>query len=272
MEDTDNQFAMLGFLASQVRHTSLEADSTLAEFPGITYARLWIALIAPRCPTHICTDSPVAINILNFYHRPRKYLALTNLGVSVGQYVSDSIQYNTYSLSHVSAHQDQPWNELVDSLAETTACADFAPVCLDRDLVKLVCDSPYIAWMAVTQSSNDLDAYPPCINMDFHATCISTHTGNIDMYHKQKPCDEPLAPVKDAIKASIDAIVLRTATHNVMSAVDFPGEAHMALDSSCINILCKTTPLFEHHWHARVQTTSREKGVFAVFYSWLWNH
>ena len=57
MEDNDGRFALSGFLASQLCYsgslfqTSFEADRALAEFAGIIHARLWIAVIAPRCPT-----------------------------------------------------------------------------------------------------------------------------------------------------------------------------------------------------------------------------
>ena len=45
IEDCDGQFTLLGFLASHLKcsgsllQTNLEADSTLAEFAGIIYAR-----------------------------------------------------------------------------------------------------------------------------------------------------------------------------------------------------------------------------------------
>ena len=126
-------------------------------------------------------------------------------------------------MSHVSAHQDQPWNELVDSFAKAAAFAEFTPACLDRNLVNAGCDSPYIAWMPVTQSSINLDAYPPCIDMDVHATSNSTHTGDLDMYHKETPCNELLEFASGSIRAHGDSIVLRIATHSVMSAVDIPG-------------------------------------------------
>ena len=44
---------------------------------------------------------------------------------AVGQYESNSICDSSHTLSHVSAHQDQPWNELEDSLAKANALADF---------------------------------------------------------------------------------------------------------------------------------------------------
>lgn len=130
-------------------------------------------------------------------------------------------------------------------------------MCLDRNVVRLVCGSPYIAWLPVIQSSNDLDVYPPCIDVDFHATSISMHTGNIEMYQKEKLCLETSSPANDAIKAHSEAepIVLRNATHNVMSAVHIPGEVHSALDSSSISRLSQQ---YAHHFlHITCQQESR---------------
>ena len=130
-------------------------------------------------------------------------------------------------------------------------------MCLDHNIVSLVCDSPYISWLPGTLSSNDIDSYPPCIDMDFHATSISTHTGNIDMYRKEQPCFETSSLVSDAIKAHSEAesFVLRTATHNVMSAVNIPGEVHITLDSFSFSILSQQ---YAHHFlHIIGQQESR---------------
>ena len=73
--------------------------------------------------------------------------------------------------------------------------------------------------------------------MDVHSISIGTHTGNIDMYHKERQCLDAPSPVNDDIKSNGEVVALRVATHNVMSAVDIPCEMHTALDSSSISIL-----------------------------------
>ena len=114
-------FAIVVILFKPVSRLTVRLLSLL-----IIYARLWIALIAPVCPTRIFTDPSVAVNVLNCYHRPGKYLGLAKFASAVGQDVSDSIRHVSHAFSHASAHQDQLWNELVDSLAKATA---FCRVC-----------------------------------------------------------------------------------------------------------------------------------------------
>lgn len=106
-----------------------------------------VAVTALSCPTHTLSDSLVAANILNRYHRPGRYPGVANFASAVGQVISDSIRYSTHSLSHVSAHQDQPWNELDDSLAKAAASANFRPPRNDAHLVSRVSVSPWMAWM-----------------------------------------------------------------------------------------------------------------------------
>lgn len=132
-ECQNGQYQTLGFLAAQLRHCGAlfrvnYADSTLTEFAGIIFARLWIAIVAPPCPTHIYSDSLGAINISCNFHSPGKYRDLVNFAHSIGSFVANSIQHcPTHTLMHVKGHFDHSWNELVDSLAKATALADFSP-------------------------------------------------------------------------------------------------------------------------------------------------
>ena len=89
--------------------------------------------------------------------------------------------YRMLVLTKIS-HGMSSWTHLLKQLLWRI----FRLVLFDSHLVSLVCDSSFIAWLPVTQSSNDIDAYPQCIDMDFHAPSINTHTGIIDMYHNGK--------------------------------------------------------------------------------------
>ena len=57
-ENAHGDLFTLGHLGAQLRHSGSLfqlgfVDSTLTEFAGIIYARLWIAAVAPLCPVHI---------------------------------------------------------------------------------------------------------------------------------------------------------------------------------------------------------------------------
>jgi ribonuclease HI len=257
-EDHNGQYCTLGFLASQLRHcgtlfaVNYEADSTLTELAGIIYARLWIAIVAPICPVSIFSDSKVSIDILRNYHNPGKYKPLAIFAHAINQYIQASVHYSSsQSLAHVKAHNDQPWNELVDSLAKATATAAFKPAKFPSALVNLVQPSPFHAWLNITQSASDLDAYPPCIDNEFHATSISTHTGLLSTYHREIPAVEV-----SGFKADPNLkITFRVATHNVMSAADCPSDTTVAFDS--VNV-CLLSQQYAHHYlHIIGQQESR---------------
>ena len=88
-------------------------------------------------PSSHFSDSLVAINIFNNCHRPGRYLSPGSFASAIGHVVSDSIRHDTHTLTHVSAHQDQPGNELVDSLGRADAFADFSFASINSDLVSL---------------------------------------------------------------------------------------------------------------------------------------
>ena len=256
-ERQDGSFAIAGFLSAQLRFCGPlfqvdYSDSTLTEFAGIIFARLWIAITAPACPTHIFSDSLIAINILCNYHNPGKYRPLANLAHSVGNYISSSVQHcDTHTLSHVKGHSDHPWNELADSLAKATATAEFLPVPFCTDLIRCIKDSVFNAWLHIAHASTDLIAYPPVVQHEFHATSVLTHTDSLFTYH--------LTPQQQLQQASPHQdktpLVFRSATHNVMSATDKSTPDTLAFDSTNINLLSQQ---YAHHFlHLIGQQESR---------------
>ena len=138
-----------------------------------------------------------------------------------------------HSLSHVTGHFDHPWNELADSLAKATAVSDFSPSPLCVDLVNCITNSVYNAWFHIAHASTDLDSYPPVVDQEFRATSIDTHTGSLYTYH-QTPQQQAREAASLQDKTSL---VFRTATHNVMSAVDKATSDSIAFDSSSVNLL-----------------------------------
>ena len=153
------------------------------------------------------------------------------------------------SLTHVKAHNDQPWNELVDSLAKAAATSAYKPAAFSSSLLSVLVYSPYHAWLAITQSAQDLEAYPPYIDGEFHATSIPTHTSSIHNYNALPP-----PPASGHTNTSCN-VVLRSATHNVMSAVDEPADTTIAFDSANISILSQQ---YAHHFlHIIGQQESR---------------
>ena len=156
-----------------------------------------------------------------------------------------------HSLSHVKGHSDHPWNELADSLAKATAIADFLPSPLCADLVQCITDSVFNAWLHIAHASTDLVSYPPVVDQEFRATSIDTHTGSLYTYHQ--------TPQQQALEAASlhdkTALVFRTATYNVMSAVDKATGDTTAFDSANINLLSQQ---YAHHFlHIIGQQESR---------------
>jgi hypothetical protein len=107
-------------------------------------------------------------------------------------------------------------------------------------LVSLIAPSLFHPWLHITHSPHDLAAYPPIVDGEFVATSIGTHTCQIHTYHK----DNAIKPVSGS-KSDPVQVVLRTATHNVLSAIDKGIGEILAFDSANLNYLSQQ---YAHHF------------------------
>ena len=255
-ENAHGDLFTLGHLGAQLRHSGSLfqlgfVDSTLTEFAGIIYARLWIAAVAPLCPVHIFSDSLTAIEIINKFHNPGIYRPLANFAHAIGMYISHSIQHHAqHALSHVKGHNDQPWNELADSLAKSVGNGDYRPPPVATSLVSLIKDSLFVPWMHLTQASHEPHIhapYPPMVGHEFIATSIHTHSSPLHNYCAVSEVSKP--------PSSAQHLVFRTATHNVMSGKDKRLIDTLAFDSANVSYLSQQ---YAHHFlHVVGQQESR---------------
>jgi len=180
---------LLGWQAQQVRYDpespnfagALKVNSHIAEREGLFFAALWRAKLNCNLPTVFRSDSKLTCGQATGSIGAAEIDFSYSLLRGIFQFLETAIPPDALIVEHIYGHNDDPWNEAVDTLAKKEAQSSHFLPRIDADLGKWGVVIPFL-WMIVGERygcpqfcGGGFDVHapdqPPCETLGDQLTC-----------------------------------------------------------------------------------------------------
>ena len=149
-------FHLLGWHAQQVRYDpaspnfagALKVNSHIAEREGLFFAALWRATLNCNLPTVFRSDSKLTCGQATGSIGAAEIDLSYSLLRGIFQFLETAMDTNDLIVEHIYGHNNDPWNEAVDTLAKNEAQRSYFLPRIEVDLTKWGAVIPFL-WMIV---------------------------------------------------------------------------------------------------------------------------
>ena len=154
VSNDQSTFHLLGWHAQQVRYDpaspnfagALKVNSHIAEREGLFFAALWRAKLNCNLPTVFRSDSKLTCGQATGSIGAAEIDLSYSLLRGIFQFLETAMDRNDLLVEHIYGHNNDPWNEAVDTLAKNEAQRSYFLPRIDVDLNKWGTAIPFL-WM-----------------------------------------------------------------------------------------------------------------------------